>query len=156
MSAGRQGLRAIAAHLGPATRPALNRRGFAAARIIADWATIVGEAMAKTSLPERILRDTKTDTATLIIKVSPGIAVELLHQEPLVIERINSHFGFKAVTKLRLIQGKVAIAETQRKRKDVSPAPASAFLEARLAKVGDDDLRRALSDLGRAIRTPRD
>lgn len=151
MSGRRQGLRAIAALVGTATKPALAKRGFAAARIIADWSTIVGEPLARASIPERLVRDPKTETATLVIKVSSGIALELQHLEPLVIERINSHFGFRAVTKLRLIQGPVPVVKVP----DAAPAPLPVKLgdtvEARLARLGDDDLREALGRLGQAV-----
>lgn len=152
----RQGLRAIAATLPAATKPALSRRGLAAARLISDWAEIVGPALAASSLPDRVIRSRDQETATLVITVSPGLALELQHLEPLVIERINSHFGYRAITKLRLVQKPITVAKPPLPvaAKQLDPL-SQARLEAQVATVGDDELRQALLALGRAVAVSR-
>lgn len=154
MSAQRQGLRAIAAALPSATKPALAKRGFGASRVIADWATIVGPVLAASSVPERMVRDRNADTATLVIKISSGVALELQHLEPQVIERINGHYGFRAVTKLRLVQGPLPPRPQVKTRPSV-PVDATRLkhIQASVEAVGDSDLKQALLDLGRSIAT---
>src|SRR3954462_5679278 len=112
MTLRRQGLRAIARDRTDATRRALATRGFAAARVIADWPEIVGGALAVSSVPARLVRSPGAgpggaDSATLVVRVSPGAALELQHSVPQVIERVNGYFGFRAVDRLRLVQGPV-------------------------------------------------
>jgi len=153
MTTRRQGLRAIASQLPAVTRSALARRGFAAARVIADWPEIVGAALAETSLPERLVRSRGTDSATLVVRVRPAAALELQHWMPQVIERLNGYFGFRAVGRIRLVQGPVA----PRRRRARPPAPvpspeAAAAVEKRLAPLADSPLHDALLRLGRAIR----
>jgi hypothetical protein len=158
MSAQRQGLRSIAASLPSVTKPALAKRGFGAARLIADWPTIVGPVLAASSLPERMVRDRNAETATLVIKISPGVALELQHLEPQVIERINSHYGFRAVTKLRLVQGPLPLRPA-RAAPVSRPLDANRLsqIEASLAPLADSELRQALLDLGRQVAgRPRD
>lgn len=153
MTAGRQGPRAIGAELPAVTRSALVRRGFAAVRVIADWPEIVGPALADSTMPERLTR-TRTGKATLAVRVTPSAALELQHLEPLVIERINGHFGFAAVHRLRLIQGPVTPRPRRRPRPPeaaLPPAEAAALAQ-RLAPIADPDLKAALERLGRAVR----
>ena len=79
------------------------------------------------------------------------------HDVPQILERINAHFGYLAVARLRIVQKPIP--------RPVVPArprlrPLSAAEEARLAGlvdgVEDDGLRRALTGLGRAVlATPR-
>ena len=78
-------------------------------------------------------------------------ALELQHLAPSVLERINGHFGYRAVARLKIEQGAVSARE-------VSPAPPpltrleqEAVNEATEA-VADPDIRASLSRLGTAIR----
>src|SRR3954469_6858424 len=154
-AARRQGLRAVGAALPQVTKTALARRGFAAARLIADWEHIVGPVLASASIPERLLRDRPGAEPTLLVKVAPGAALELQHLEPLVVERINSHFGFRAVARLKLKQAPVARQIVSQKR----PAPLDPAVEQALAErvtgVTDPTLQSALLALGRAVKRRR-
>lgn len=152
MTPRRQGLRAIARELPDVTRSALAKRGFAAVRVIADWPEIVGAQLAESSVPERLVRARGADSATLVVRVSPGAALELQHAMPQVIERVNGYFGFRAVDRLRLVQGPV----TPPKRpappvpKPLTPAAEKA-LETTLAPLANSPLHDSLARLGRAV-----
>lgn len=153
MSTRRQGLRAIARELPEVTRSAMARRGFAAARAIADWPEIVGPALAESSIPERLVRSRSADSATLVVRVRPAAALELQHWLPQVIERVNGYFGFRAVGQIRLVQGPV----TRPPRRPSVAAPAlapgaAAALEARLAPLAGSSLHDALLGLGKAVK----
>ena len=151
----RQGLRALGAALPQVTKTALARRGFAAARLIADWEHIVGPALASASIPERLLRDRPGTEPTLLIKVAPGAALELQHLEPLVVERINSHFGFRAVARLKLKQGHVARQIVPPRRPPPLDAATEQALQQRVTSVADPALQNALLALGRAVKRRR-
>jgi hypothetical protein len=153
MSTRRQGLRAIARELPDVTRSALAKRGFAAARAIADWPEIVGPALAESSVPERLVRGRDADSATLVVRVRPAAALELQHWMPQVIERVNGYFGFRAVGHIRLVQGPVT--RPKRRARPALPAlapAAAAELEAQLAPLAGSPLHDALLNLGRAVR----
>lgn len=127
------------------------RFGFADARLVADWASIVGDEVAAVSQPLRIDRRSRK----LVLRVRPAGALLLQHQEPQLLERINTHFGIDLVWRLELVQGplppRVALA---------APPPLAAEAERAIAQAVVDieppALRRALADLGAAIkrRTP--
>mgnify|MGYP001953779433 CR=1 FL=1 len=75
------------------------KRGFAQADILSKWPSIVGPTLARASSPEKMsyLRG-KNNEATLKVRVNPGFGPEFQQFEPLIIERINSFFGYKAVS----------------------------------------------------------
>lgn len=154
MTVRRQGLRAIARELPDVTRGALAKRGFAAARVIADWPEIVGQALAESSIPERLVKARGADSATLVVRVRPAAALELQHSLPQVIERVNGYFGFRAVDRLRLVQGPVVA-----RRRRVLPTPpvlspaAEQALETTLAPLANSPLYDSLAQLGRAVRS---
>ena len=71
------------------------RRGLMEARLLTDWATVIGEAIATRCQPVSLNRD-----GILHLDVTGGAALELQHAELQVIERINTYFGRQAVTRL--------------------------------------------------------
>lgn len=138
------------------TRPLFGKRGFADGRVVADWAEIVGPLLARSSLPLRIVypQGARTD-GTLHLKIAPGgLATEIQHVEPILIERINGHFGYRAVARLRLVQGPLPPPPPAPE----APAPLDAEAEARLKHalegVRDPALRTRLESLGRSVLAP--
>lgn len=148
-----QGMVSIAVPADRVTKPVFGKHGFVSGALVVDWAAIVGSAVASHTLPLRIKFPPKErGDGTLEIKVgSSAFATELQHLEPLIIERINGYFGWKAVARLRMRHGPLP------QRRPVRPAPpepdaqASARLETVLEKVEDPALREALERLGKYV-----
>lgn len=160
-----RGPRAIAATLPDVTKTTLMRRGLAAARILAEWQSIIGPELAPHTLPERIRRDTYTQAdpaqggATLVLQVSPGMAPHLVYYEKLVIDRINSFFGFAAVTKLQILQRPIprSVGKSKRSRPAEAPPlppPQEQKLKQDVAPIRDERLQAALERLGRRLLQP--
>ncbi|MFQ5784036.1 MAG: DUF721 domain-containing protein [Alphaproteobacteria bacterium] len=141
------GPRGLAATLPKVTRTMFRARGFAEAGVLTDWPDIVGRPLADFTCPERLTPD-----GTLKVRVGGGWALELKHLEPALIERIAGYFGYRAVTRLALVQGPLPRRPERRARR-LRPLDAGeeAALAARLAATGDGDLRAALERLGRAV-----
>ncbi len=80
--------------------------------IIAKWPKIVGQFFANHSEPTKISRipEGENDTGDVIysnylhINVSPVAAVEFQHFKDKIIDKINSYFGYKAISNIRLKQ----------------------------------------------------
>ena len=80
--------------------------------IITKWPKIVGQFFANHSEPNKISRipDGENDTGDVIysnylhINVSPVAAVEFQHFKDKIIDKINSYFGYKAISNIRLKQ----------------------------------------------------
>jgi len=148
------GPRALAQPLSAVTREVFGRRGLADGAILTDWPEIAGEHLARHSLPEKVTfpRGSRAG-GTLHLTIDNGsLATELLHLEPLLVERINGYFGFCAVARLRIVQGplpKVAAKRTRAARPLIDKERAN--LAASLTDVDDPELRRALEALGRAV-----
>ena len=150
----RPGLRAVAATLPKVTRRALGKHGFAEGGLATEWPSIVGEHIAARCLPRKLAlaRPGKRAEGALTLRVEPGFATDLQHLSPLLIERINGYFGYRAIAKLTLHQGPI------RSPRKPPPAPArplsaeqEAALSKRLERVEDEELREAMERLGRAM-----
>jgi hypothetical protein len=126
------------------TRPAFKRKSPAGSQVMADWAQIVGPALAAVTSPLRL------SAGTLTLACAGPVAMELQHLAPEVIARINGHLGRVTVERLRFVQQASAGA-----RRPATPAPPPATLPSRvaerLASLPEGELRLALEKLGRGV-----
>ena len=89
---------------------------------------------------------------TLHLRVASGaFALQLQHLEPLVIERINGHFGYAAVARLALAQGPVPVRAARRQQNPTAEPAADPVLATMLETIDDPGLREALTGLGRRL-----
>jgi hypothetical protein len=141
--------------VGRLTKPLFGRRGMADGSIIHDWPAIAGTAIAMHSQPEKVTYPSRERTGGLLhLRVdNSAMATQLQHLEPQLLERINSHFGYRAVARLRFIHGplpKPAIITRTAKTHTPSPERKRELAQT-LDSVDDPDLRRALEKLGEAL-----
>jgi hypothetical protein len=151
----RGGIRTMAALMPKVTRTILGKRGFAEASIITEWATIVGDDLARSSQPEKLSfpRGERVG-GVLHIRVAGGGATELQHLEPQILERINGHFGYRAVGRLKLVHLPLATSGTAKSKDKVNAKPPHMPTQVemrQIKEVGHAKLRTALERLGRAI-----
>lgn len=130
------------------------RFGFAKSDIILHWTEIVGSVLARSSLPERLIMPKANQkpegrAGVLHIRVEGSYAPEMQHLEPLVIDRINSYYGFKAVERLIFHHGKVD-RETPDQKYQVPILSDSQKnkLDMMLKDIKDDQLRASLFNVG--------
>ncbi|MCC3862454.1 DUF721 domain-containing protein [Pseudemcibacter aquimaris] len=136
---------------------AFRRFGFAKSDIHMHWAEIVGPVLSKSSIPQRLVRpksqeENANNVGTLHIRVEGSYALEMQHLEHLVIDRINSYFGFKAVDRLVFHHGNVEKQDVATKYSEpiLSDSQKNA-LEMTLKDVKDDELRKSLYKVGAEI-----
>ena len=148
------------------TRKAFERFGFSTATLLTDWEQIVGADLARYTAPDRLkwprggangssggsddepAEGPSRQGATLVLRVDLGRGIDIQYKARQLIERINAHFGYRAVAEIRIIQAPVegALPPTE----VASPARVlrKAFNRGEtaplLAAIPDDGLRAAL------------
>ncbi|GLK74345.1 DUF721 domain-containing protein [Ancylobacter dichloromethanicus] len=113
------------------------RRGLASVEIVTRWADIVGETLAARAVPTRLAWPSRPDSGepgVLHVRVEGGFAIELQHDAPIVIERVNRYFGWRCIGRLALRQGPVP-----------RPRPRFRFVEPDAAERGAAEKRLAAS-----------
>jgi hypothetical protein len=135
--------------------PAARRRGLAEAKLLTEWPSIVGPALAGRCQPIRLDNSTGLGGGVLVLHVTGAAALELQHSELQILERINGFFGYPAVTRLRLIQAPPPRSNSRPRPRVDRAVPAADQLEVREAVqvIRDPALRTALADLGRALKS---
>jgi len=133
------GPRPIGALVPSVTRAAFRARSPASAQLLADWAEIVGPALAAVTAPRRLT------AGTLTLACAGPVALELQHLAGPLLDRINGHLGRSLVSGLRFVQDAAAAtpATPVRPRRPGKPVE--------VAGVPDGPLRDALAALGAAV-----
>ncbi|QXM24741.1 DUF721 domain-containing protein [Elioraea tepida] len=144
----------IAGLLSRITRPAMRSRGGLLARLALDWPEIVGPAIAAVTAPERL--SCGRQSATLTIRASGPMALELSHLAPELLARINARLGRDAVARLRFSAGSGRRATTGAGAPPLPlPKPPSreAVLRAAaaVADLPEGPLKEALARLGAEV-----
>ena len=154
---------AVGAFVPGIVRKVFEAHGFPSAGILSDWPEIIGSDLAVITAPERLvwprrgnqshgdeetpqkMPSLRRSGATLILRVEGPRSLEVQHIAPQLLERINTYFGYRAVAKLRIIQGPVI-------REAPQEPPAREVKQVTLDKeIEDEKLRAALAKLGASI-----
>jgi hypothetical protein len=152
------GPRALAAVLPKVAGPALRKRGFAAAEIVTRWAEIAGEEMAAGSAPDHLsFPKGARQGGTLYIAASGSVALQIQHQEPSILQRINTYFGYPAVARLSISQAsfKSKVVNTESLEQPETTPEQIARIESETCVISEPDLRQALHKLGEAVERDR-
>ena len=127
------------------TRPTFRKKSPAGAQILADWAQIVGPALAAATSPLRLT------SGTLTLACSGPVAMELQHLGPELIGRINGQVGRAVVERLRFVQQAPAGSPRAAAPRPTSAAPVPTSVQDRLAALPEGELRLALENLARGV-----
>ena len=125
------------------------------AELVRVWDALCPE-VAAFARPEAVRR-AGPGPATLTLRVAPARALEVQMMEPVLMERINDHFGGPAIGRVKLMQ-----APLNKSAKDATrpvdgpslPPPDEALLTALrrgLERVRDEDLRASLARMAEGI-----
>lgn len=138
-------------------RPALDkiagRHGFAELDVLLHWPAIVGEALAPICRPVRVRYGSARKLgATMVVEANGARAPEVEHLGPRIIERVNQFYGYRAVSRLQIMQsGAAGFAEAQAAFSGPDHEPAAEEMrraEALTTEVHDEDFRAALNRFG--------
>ncbi|MEL7469949.1 MAG: DciA family protein [Pseudomonadota bacterium] len=137
------------------------QKGFAEADVILRWADIAGQKLSHVCRPVRIQYGQNRNLgAALVLECNSALAPEIEHQAPRIIERINQFYGYRAVSRVRIVQAspsapaRAGFAEGQADfaGQDLTQsAQISRAAEDLARNVEDEGLRAALTTMGAHI-----
>ena len=131
--------------------------------ILSKWTQIVGSFFADHSEPDKISRITEEFNEFdepiyknfLHVRVSPAAAVEFQHYKDTIIEKINSYFGYKAISDLRLQQNFVPEKKIKHNinlyDQDLSEEE-KASIKSEINNIKDEELEKSIVNLGASIK----
>lgn len=111
---GRGGFRSAGAAVAPGVTPLAAKQGFAEAAVLLRWPEVVGEALAALCHPVKVSYGRGAELgATLLVRADGPAAIEVGHRVPQILERINAHYGYRAIARLRITQGSGLAGESR-------------------------------------------
>ena len=149
-----EGLAPLTKDVGSLTKKVLGERGFVNIDLIASWAEIVGDDLSKGVIPVRLSFPQRQRTnGTLHVRTAGGsFALLFEHQKDRVMERINTYFGYPAISQIRQVQGGIQLPKILPEEVEWPLGDEEVQeLLTRVDKIEDDVLRQHLFELGVAL-----
>ena len=140
------------------TKDVFGRKSQLFGKMLAQWEHIAGSEIALRTLPidlkfSRTKNAKDSQQAILNLAVQSSYALEFTYQKNLLIERLNTFFGYPAVKDIKIVQNSEILNQ-----KDVPAAksrPVTVQEQQNIDRLVDDikenDLQDALKNLGKAI-----
>lgn len=134
------------------TKPAIDKRGQLEGQLMTYWPMIVGEELAAQCTPTRVVRSKTQSLATVDVDITNGDPTALQHQEPQIIERIATFFGYRAVQRIKWRQVPMGDAPKKDEKSVASEKPATNIAPKRNhAGIKDESLNSALGALEQTL-----
>jgi hypothetical protein len=135
-------------------------RGFAQSRVLTHWLEIVGADIAAITRPVEVSYGRGGMGATLSILTTGAHAPMIEMQKEAIRTKVNAVYGYNAIARVRITQtapigfseGQVEFQAKPKSKPTLSPAVQQKAHET-ARTVTDQNLRRALEELGRNVLT---
>ena len=96
-----QGLRSFKDTLPKNVKKILNKKGYIYSDIISNWNYLVGSKISKISYPKSFRPNENNLTGILFLKVQRGSEIDVEYSKSEIMNKINSHFGYKIINKIK-------------------------------------------------------
>ena len=133
--------------------PVAAKRGFTTADLFSAWPDIVGPSFADCTIPERISWPPHDPDlpGVLALRVDGPVSVLIQHELDQIIERVNAFMGYRAVGRIRLVQGPVARSGSPDPDEAAMSPEKEMWLDLALEDLDGERLRSVLEKLGRGV-----
>lgn len=134
-------------------QPVFKARGLMEGKIITHWPQIVGERFASLALPEKIVFPKgKKGEGILYLSVTSSSSLLIHYAQGLILEHVNTFFGYKAIAKLHMNHGFIPPkVEAEKKPPPPLSQEETEWLMGQTESITDPDLKEHLDRLGQAI-----
>ena len=143
-----QGLRSFKDTLPKNLKKIINKKGYIYSDLLNKWSYLVGKKISDISYPKSYKPNGNNSSGTLIILIERGYEVEIEYSKKLIINKINSYFGYNIISKIRLetFENK----KTNKKKFLVSNKSKNKYLES-IKKIKNEKIKKSLINLTKSI-----
>ena len=148
----RAGLVSFGADVRRLIAPVLGKKGFIQADILARWTDILGAELATGVQPASLSFSKSTDGALLRVNAYSGAyAMEFNARKQQIIEKLNTYFGYRAISDIRVTQGGFTPKLPKSAAVPSLPPEKQRQIAAETAGIENEALRAAATELGALI-----
>tara|TARA_B100001765_G_C19444903_1_gene311815 strand:- start:260 stop:745 length:486 start_codon:yes stop_codon:yes gene_type:complete len=145
-----QGLRSFKDSLPKNVKKILNKNGYVYSEILNKWNYLVGNKISKVSFPKTLKIDGKKILGTLIINVQRGSEIDIEFSKNIIIEKINSYFGYKILSDIRLKSFNSLNKRNNKKKLIISTKSKKKFAEY-LNSLKNEKIKKSLTELIKVV-----
>ena len=144
-----QGLRPFSKTVPRGLKGILKKNGYNYSEIISKWDMLVGSDISNYSYPKSIKMTKGNDNGILVLAVERGNEINLEYAKKDIINKINSYFGYKLISEIRLN----SFNSKKRKIKKINILEKfSKNFEKKINEVNNKKIRDSLTQLLNAIK----
>ena len=139
-----QGLRPFGNTLPRGLKGILKKNGYNYSEIISKWSILVGKDISNCAYPKSIKMKKDNSNGTLILAVNRGDEINVEYSKKEIIQKINSHFGYKLINevKLKTINSKYSDSKNKEEKKKFSKN-----FQKKIDQIENKNIRESLSEL---------
>ena len=139
-----QGLRPFGNTLPRGLKGILKKNGYNYSEIISKWSILVGKDIANCAYPKSIKVKKDNSNGTLILVVNRGDEINVEYSKKEIIQKINSHFGYKLIDeiKLKTFNSKYTNPESKKIKNKFNKN-----FQNKIDKIENKNIRESLSEL---------
>jgi len=97
-----QGLRSFKNTLPTKVKKIINKKGHIYSETLNNWRYMVGNELFKVCYPKSFKNSNRLSTGCLNIMVKRGREIDMEYSKKLIINKINSYFGYNVIEKIKL------------------------------------------------------
>ena len=145
-----QGLRSFGNTLPHGIKTILKKNGYNYSEIINKWKSLVGKEISDCSYPKSIKMSRGEANGTLLIAVKRGDEITVEYSKNEIINKINSYFGYKLISEIKLEKFNPEAKEI--KSKNVFTNSSKNF-EKKINEIKNKNLKNSLTQLLKVIKS---
>lgn len=153
-----QGLMSLSESMTPYVKRLLGQYALFEIDLLKNWNNIIGEDLAQYCFLQKIefKKDERTDGILYVMTSSGAFALEIQHKSPVILEKINTYFGFCAVTKIKIFQNDSFFERNTAKfddkpEKKLVSAEQQNYINQITEDIQNTELKTKLQKLGKSI-----
>lgn len=129
----------------------LKKANFVEISVIKNWKEIVGDDIAKYCWPIKIsFSDGNNSNGKIAIKVERGWSLEIEYKNQEIIEKLNQYFGYKAISRINIIQNFEKYTVESKKNKIEKKITKKKFFK-EITNIKQPKLQKALLKLDKTL-----
>ena len=145
-----QGLRSFKDTLPKNLKKIINKKGQIYSETLDNWRNFVGNDLFNISFPKSYKNENKIQSSCLTVMVKRGNEVNFEYSKNIVIEKINSFFGFEAVKSIKLVSFE-EISEKFIEKQSLDNVTKNKYKK-QISGIKNEKIKNSLSELSRVYK----
>tara|TARA_B100000886_G_scaffold208354_1_gene144152 strand:- start:4006 stop:4491 length:486 start_codon:yes stop_codon:yes gene_type:complete len=142
-----QGLRPFSSSIPKTLKKHLKKGGYNYSNIVDNWTRIVSAEISNACYPINVKIGKEMKDGTLVLNVTHGKEVNIEYSKNEILDKINSFFGYKCISSIKL---KIVKEKINSKKKFLPKIKNLTKIEEKLSKVNNNDLKSSLNNFLKA------